>query len=283
MSFSVVIPARNRADLIGRAVASTLRQTVPPLEVLVVDDASTDDTVGAARLAGATVLTSAEATGSGPARNRGVDVATGTWVAFLDSDDEWDPDHLATLGRFTANRVLVSSAARTVSGGIRGLPSTEPVELSPAGVFADLNPIPTSGTAVRRDALQAAGGFRALPRAQDFDCWLRVLEQGAGILTGSRTVIYHEHAGQVSRHGDLNRRCILQIIDDAAARPWCDRRLHDDTLARFFFNDLRTGQRNRQADRVGKAALGILSRPAIWPAVGRLVGRRSGARRRPGG
>ena len=274
VSFTVVIPARNRAELIGRAVSSALRQTLAPDEVIVVDDASTDTTVEAAEQAGARVLTSGAAGGSGPARNRGVAAARSDWIAFLDSDDEWDPDHLQTLAGFTDHRVLVSSAARTTSGGGRGSAADEPADLTPVSVFQALNPLVTSGTAVQRSALERAGGFRALPRAQDFDCWLRVLEQGPGTTTGRRTAIYHEHDGQVSRHGDLNRRCVLQIIDDASARPWCSRRLRDDTLARFFFDDLRTGQRNQQTDRITKAAGGVLRRPAIWPAVVRLVGHR---------
>lgn len=271
MSFSVVIPARNREALVARAVASALRQTTPPREVVVADDGSTDGTVAAARAAGAVVVESAVSTGSGPARNRGVAATTGDWVAFLDSDDEWDPHHLATLDRLRPGQVLVSAGSRTASGADHGLGRDEPVGLTPAGIFTQLNPLTTSGTAVERRALDTVGGFRDLPRAQDFDCWLRVLERGPGVLTDARTVIYHEHPGQVSRSGDLNRRCVLWIIDDMAGHPWCTRRVRADALGRFFVSDLRVGGRNRQPDRIVKSAAGLVRRPSSWPAVGRIA------------
>lgn len=277
MTFAVVIPARNRADLVVRAVRSALAQDDPPDEVVVVDDASTDSTAEVAGRAGARVIRVATAGGSGPARTIGARSTTSPWVAFLDSDDEWDTDHLTSLAGSIGDDVLVSSGARSSSGGTRGLAGV--VALDPALVLGDLNPLVTSGTAVRRDALAAAGWFRPLPRTQDLDCWVRVLEQGPGTTTGRQTVTYHEHDGQVSHNGDLNRRCVLRIIDDCAARPWCDGALQRSALARFLFDDLRTGQRTGEPERVLSSLRGIAVRPAVWPALGALAAGRLATRR----
>src|SRR3954471_3920817 len=97
---SVVVPTHNRADVVGRAVASVLAQTERDLEVIVVDDASTDGT--AQRLAELAkgddrirIIANAVALGGGGARNAGIAASRGQWVAFLDDDDEWLPAKLA--------------------------------------------------------------------------------------------------------------------------------------------------------------------------------------------
>lgn len=95
---SVVIPTYQRAHLIERAVDSVLVQEPPPSEVIVVDDGSTDDTATALARYGDKVTVVRQDNGGGAAaRNHGVQVAAGPWVAFLDSDDVWLPGHLARL------------------------------------------------------------------------------------------------------------------------------------------------------------------------------------------
>src|SRR5579872_1896806 len=89
---SVVIPTYNRATLIGDTIDSILRQTVPPAEVIVVDDGSTDDTAAVvARYGGAVRYHRIENSGPGVARNIGVSLARSPWIAFCDSDDIWLP------------------------------------------------------------------------------------------------------------------------------------------------------------------------------------------------
>ncbi len=94
---SVVIPAYNRADLLPRAIASVLDQTFTDYEIIVVDDASSDDTGAVARNSDGPVrvVRNDVNRGLGGARNSGIVVASGTYVAFLDSDDEWLPGKLA--------------------------------------------------------------------------------------------------------------------------------------------------------------------------------------------
>lgn len=93
--FAAIIPTYQREALIRRAVESVLTQTTRPIEVIVVDDGSTDGTLAVLDSYRTDVrVVSQPQSGSAAARNRGVGEATAEWVAFLDSDDEWKPDHL---------------------------------------------------------------------------------------------------------------------------------------------------------------------------------------------
>jgi glycosyltransferase involved in cell wall biosynthesis len=96
-AITVVIPTYNRAALLVRAVESALAQSVPPTEILVVDDGSTDDTAAVcARWSDPVRYIATPNGGVARARNIGIAQARGEWVALLDSDDEWEPAKLAT-------------------------------------------------------------------------------------------------------------------------------------------------------------------------------------------
>jgi succinoglycan biosynthesis protein ExoO len=102
MDFSVIIPAYNVSGIVGRAIRSAAAQTLPPLEILVIDDCSTDNTVEVVRALGREIpslrLLSTPANG-GPsaARNVGLREAKADWIALLDSDDAWKPGRLKRL------------------------------------------------------------------------------------------------------------------------------------------------------------------------------------------
>jgi succinoglycan biosynthesis protein ExoO len=102
MDFSVIIPAYNVSGIIARAIRSAAAQTFPPLEILVIDDCSTDNTVDVVRALGREIpalrLLSTPANG-GPsaARNVGLREAKADWIALLDSDDAWKPGRLKRL------------------------------------------------------------------------------------------------------------------------------------------------------------------------------------------
>lgn len=122
LRIAAVIPAYNRAATIERAVRSVLDQTRPADEVLVVDDGSTDSTPELlATFGDAITVLRTDNGGAAVARNRGVAATTAPWIAFLDSDDHWCPDHLeriaaaieATGGRA---RVYFDDTARPAGG-----------------------------------------------------------------------------------------------------------------------------------------------------------------------
>jgi glycosyltransferase involved in cell wall biosynthesis len=99
LSVTVVIPAYNRAKTITYCLDSVCNQTVSPLEIIVVDDCSTDDTVAVVNdysLSHSSVrcVVLEKNAGAQAARNRGIMEARGEWIAFQDSDDEWVSDKL---------------------------------------------------------------------------------------------------------------------------------------------------------------------------------------------
>jgi len=98
MRISVVIPAYNAANSIGKAIASCMRQTLQPYQVIVVDDASNDNTSEVVmQHTGVFLITLDKNSGPSTARNEGWRAATGDIIAFLDADDEWHNEKLATI------------------------------------------------------------------------------------------------------------------------------------------------------------------------------------------
>ncbi len=132
---SVVMPAKDRAHLIERSLRSIHGQTLPPLEVLVVDDGSTDDTADVARRCGANVIELQVNEGIGSARNHAIRAAVGEWVAFCDSDDEWEVDHLENLLTQRGGNVLVTAPAHATSGRVLGNPTGRSMPLTTRSVL----------------------------------------------------------------------------------------------------------------------------------------------------
>jgi succinoglycan biosynthesis protein ExoO len=102
MDFSVIMPAYNVSGIIGRAIRSAAAQTRPPLEILVIDDCSTDNTVEvvkalAREIPSLRLLSTPANSGPSAARNVGLRAAQGDWIALLDSDDAWRPGRLERL------------------------------------------------------------------------------------------------------------------------------------------------------------------------------------------
>ena len=119
--FSVVIPVRDRADVVGRAVASVLAQTFAAVEVVVVDDGSTDDSVAAARAVadGRVRVVRQDAAGVEAARRSGVERSHGRWILVLDPDDEVSPGWLARISRlvYSTGAVLGGCGGGQTQGG----------------------------------------------------------------------------------------------------------------------------------------------------------------------
>src|SRR5580698_6901021 len=102
MEFSVIIPAYNVSGIVERAVRSAAAQTFPPLEILVIDDCSTDDTGEVVSALGREIpslrlLSTPTNGGPSAARNVGLREAKAGWIALLDSDDAWKPGRLKRL------------------------------------------------------------------------------------------------------------------------------------------------------------------------------------------
>ena len=260
---TVLIPVRDRTEVLRRALAGVAAQTVTPAAVLVVDDASQDPAVGAvARAGGAEVLRLDVGRGAAGARNAGLAHATTTWVALLDSDDEWVPEHLATLLAHREGRSLVAAPGWRLPGGrVIGHAGARPLELTPARLLLPANPVCTSGVLLRRDHALAAGGFSARTHAEDLELWVEILEHGPGVVLPRPTVLYHEHAGQASAAGAAMREHTAAVLASFAGRPWWRASMVADLRAVTRWDDLRTGLRARDARAVAVAVRGLITSP----------------------
>jgi glycosyltransferase involved in cell wall biosynthesis len=182
---SVVIPSYNRLHCLPRAIASVLAQSHPALELIIVDDGSTDGThEWAASFACPIPFTFhplERNMGAAAARNRGIELARGTYVAFLDSDDIWHPEKIAR------QLAAIAAAGPTYGAAYTGIASlTEagvPCGVSRATEQGDIhlglvnhNVVgSTSCAMVRRDLLLQVGGFVPnLKSCQDWELWLRL-------------------------------------------------------------------------------------------------------------
>lgn len=106
LMISVVIPAHNVAAYLREALTSVSQQTLQPNEIIVIDDGSTDETAHVVQQAGATYRYQTQM-GAAAARNHGVALAQGDYLAFLDADDLWEPDKLAQQAAVLANNPYI--------------------------------------------------------------------------------------------------------------------------------------------------------------------------------
>ena len=211
-SVSVVIPAYGHADYVVQAVESVLAQTLPPLEVIVVDDGSPDDTgERLAPLAAAGRIRYVRQTNAGvaAARNHGASLASGELLCFVDDDDLLLPHALATLAEPAVARpelALVYGQRVVFRDGAP--PPAVPVPAPTGGAPCDWarflmgNRIATPGQApLRREAFTAVGGFDpAIWGADDWDLWLRLLRRFAGVELPATVMAYRVHGRNNSWH-----------------------------------------------------------------------------------
>lgn len=190
---SVIIPAFRSAGYIAATLTSVFTQRCPPLEVIVINDGSPDtqDLIRAiAPWRSQLVYIEQENAGAGAARNAGLAVARGEFVAFLDADDKWLPGFLESQTRYLEQHPgvdMVYADARltgdTPLAGQTFMATTPSVgEVTFSTLLAQQCTVLTSSVVVRRSVVDAAGRFDAsLRRGQDFDLWLRLAHRGARI------------------------------------------------------------------------------------------------------
>ena len=216
---SVIIPTYNRRTLLLEALHSVFAQTHRDYEVIVVDDGSTDQTQEALQpLLERLRYISKPNGGEASARNRGIQEAQGGYVAFLDSDDLWEPKFLEVttdyLGRYP-DLGLVSTAWWTIPKGRREPRVRKPV------LHGDLFPllmhqsfISASAVVARRDCFQRVGLFNeSLEQAADYEMWLRIAHAYPIAFLNIPLGRRRKHPGNISRNRLLLRKRALQIVE----------------------------------------------------------------------
>lgn len=189
---SIIVPLYNKVDYIGQTIESALGQDFRDFEIIVIDDGSTDGSSEVARgYAEQLTYVRQERAGVGAARNRGMRLATGDLLAFLDADDPWARTKLGWQVRFMNSHPDVDWCATNywvqAPGAFESVPAV-PYAGPPnekewliidwfEAMAADAIAFQTSGVMVRKSLIERVGQFdETIPSGQDFDYWVRIAE-----------------------------------------------------------------------------------------------------------
>lgn len=278
---SVVVPTYNRAEMIGDALESIYHQDYRPIEVVVVDDGSTDDTEK-------TVAAWKDRhcqdsfdlrylrqknQGGNPARNYGISVAKGDFVAFLDSDDEWLSEKLSeqiSVFKANPNTGAVYCGVRHINAATGEI--TEPAGRQyPSGKIFDQIIIrdvtsPTSAYMIRREVFERVGDFDVTLQArQDWDMWIRIASKYRIDCVPKALVNYREHPGERTASDPTKEmkaysRIMEKYQDLREAQSWTVRRAAESAYYK------RMGRVSFHQRISWLKAVGYLSKALItWP------------------
>ena len=216
---SVIIPTYNRSWCLSEAIDSVLSQTYHNTELIVVDDGSTDGTPALlARYGNRLRCLRQTNRGVSAARNHGIQAADGVLIAFLDSDDTWQPDKLARQVDFF-DRQPAAKICQTeetwIRRGVRVNPKRR--HRKPSGWIFEaslaLCLVSPSAVMMRRELLEEMGGFdESLPACEDYDLWLRVsLRYPIHLIDDALVVKRGGHGDQLSGTAGLDRYRIQSL------------------------------------------------------------------------
>lgn len=209
---SVIIPTRNRKDYLKTAVESVQGQSWHNTEIIIVSDQSDDGTnelLYAMRDADKRVkpIINRQRVGGGKARNIGLAVATGKWVAFLDDDDWWDIQKIEKQLRIIQSGPNISAVSCSYivhsAAGLAKMDVSTPVsygQLLKDNILGGM-----SNCLCPTDLLRSAGGFDdRFPSGQDWDVWLKLHKAGDIVSCGEPLVHYRAHEGiRVTRDASI--------------------------------------------------------------------------------
>jgi glycosyltransferase involved in cell wall biosynthesis len=251
---TVVIPVRNRERLVARAIESVAAQTLPPDEIIVVDDASTDRTIDVVEsfsksLKTLKLISLTKNVGAAQARNIAVKNAKSDLIAFLESDDVWYAEKLSRqVTEFDANKNVVAAFC----GVVIITPGTEyrhhyipKPEITLNDLYHSSLLVTMSCALVRRKALLDAGGFdETLRNCEDWDLFIRLAERGKISVVQEELVEYWRHYGArltreklsvLSSHDVVFERIYKRIADPRMKRKV--RASHEMRMADIFSTD----------------------------------------------
>jgi glycosyltransferase involved in cell wall biosynthesis len=296
---TAIIPLYNKATHVREALASIAAQTFPPREIIVIDDGSTDGgdrLVEAMALPGLRLVRQPNA-GPGAARNAGIAAATTRFVAFLDADDLWRPQHLDRLAalaiRFPEADLFANRFVTSSHGGGDVAPAQDRLIADYAAAWLDGLIVFTSAVMVRREAALRVGGFStAANRGEDLALWLKLTGGCPAAYGGTIGAVYREEASDLTRTPVSGPdAAMLWITDHLASHPELpeeDRRTLGDYRARLALlhaaESIRFGDRAKARAFLAMAEgnargrprhrrLGLLAGP-LWPLRRIIIGLR---------
>ncbi len=226
-TISVVIPTYNRADFLPRACDSVMAQTMPANEIIVVDDASADDSVNLIEkhYPQIKLIRHPFNRGVSAARNSGITQASGEWIALLDSDDEWFPSKLQTQIELLKNMPdykICHTNEIWIRDGVR-VNQMQKHQKQGGDLFQRslaLCLISPSSVLIHRSVFEEVGLFdRTLLACEDYDFWLRTCSRYLVLYSKEALLIkYGGHKDQLSKKfwgmDRMRIRSIKKILKD---------------------------------------------------------------------
>lgn len=237
---SVILPTCNRANVLPRALDSVLSQSGADFEVICIDDASSDATsqlLQAFQHKRLHCVRHSSRQGAAAARNTGIRASRGTWLAFLDSDDEWLPGYLSTQRErfrgcepqvgvvFTSFERIRGRQRQLIPGRQRKLLSHLPYERYQLDGNLTLalqrgNFITLQSAVIRRSCFDRVGLFdEYLPRLQDWDLWLRLAPLYKFSWIPQPFVRIHDTPGSISNTAKLLPEALRIIREKYTPAP----------------------------------------------------------------
>lgn len=277
---SVVIPTYNREKTLSRSIDSVLAQTFDDFELIVVDDASTDDSASVVNQYDdprIQFIIHDENKGGSAARNTGISHAEGEYIAFLDSDDEWTPTKLHKqitrldarsdewVAAYCGYHVMTQGKTKYIKNALNRLVGSESSsshgkeggeELIPAVLMMQL---PTGGAStlvVNANTINEINGFdETFERHQDWEFLIRLLKEGKISYVDENLVIKHDtnspSLGTVKRSKQKYLSKFEPEIEDAENAGYNVRSQHRFDLARYHFREGKFVEGVEYIDTVG--------------------------------
>jgi glycosyltransferase involved in cell wall biosynthesis len=228
VTVSAIIPTRNRAARLTRAIKSVLSQTTAVDELIIVDDGSEDNTREVvASLAPRARYLQESGNGVACARNAGVEAAQCDWIAFLDDDDEWFPDKIELQkqmlsARPDADACYAPALAVCDDGGPSAIHPPVPPENLRRGVLLR-NPFTQCSVMMRRSTFRELGGFNPELRCgEDWEFGFRAVQSGARFVMIDRPLVtVHESRNSSSKNTEVALQSERRVANMLAAQlPW---------------------------------------------------------------
>jgi hypothetical protein len=224
---SVIVPAYNQARYLGAAIESALNQTLGDLEVVVVNDGSTDGTEEVVRSCTDPRMRYVHQANAGlsAARNTGISQAQGEYLSFLDADDLLLPEkHSSLVAEMEADPHIGLAAGQAIPIDEHGRPTGHIFDVPLPEDLSRLvlrNPLHVGSVLVRRDWLKRVGIFDERVRShEDWDLWLRLARSGCGMRWVARPVsCYRFHDRQMIRDGDMMTAASMAVLDKHFGDP----------------------------------------------------------------
>lgn len=274
---SVIIPTYNREAMVSEAIQSVLDQTYTDYEIIVVDDGSTD---GTGKLLqekfGEKIHYYYQENQGLPPRNKAIRLAAGEYLAFLDSDDLWRPDKLASqvqiLNNAGADTGLVYTGIEMINS--RGQVVEELIDNFQGVVvdkLIDRNFIPTSSVMMRRGCFKRCGFFdESLKRSEDWDLWLRVA-LAYRVVAVPDVLVTKRHFDNHLMADVTRLDSIITVLDKFFSHPDCPAQLQAAKKTYYARRYLSFVAKCYYCNQIDKVYLYFFKAMAISPGALRLL------------